>query len=138
MESKKGFIEYLNPEGLVKPRGFTQVVSVSGLHKTIYVGAQDSVNEKGETVGKGSLREQTVQALGNIEKALGAAGAKLENVVKWSVYIVEGQNPRGGFEVFQEKWGDKPNPPAITVLFVSGLANPEWLVEIEAIAVIPE
>ncbi len=130
--------EYLNPEALFKPRGFTHVITVSGPHKTIYVGAQDSVDEKGETVGRGRLRKQTEQILGNIEKALDAAGAKLENIVKWSVYIVQGQNPQDGFEVFQEKWGDKPNPPAITVLFVSGLSNPDWLVEIEAIAIVPE
>lgn len=130
-------IEHLNPEALFKPRGFTQVITVSGPHKTIYIGGQDSVNEKGETVGKGNLRKQTEQVLSNIEKALEAAGAKLENIVKWNVYIVQGQNPQEGFEVFKEKWGNKPNPPTITVLFVSGLENPDWLVEIEAIAIAP-
>ncbi len=131
-------VEYTNPEGLVKSRAFTQVVSVSGPHKTIYIGGQDAVNEKGETVGKGSLRQQTEQILSNIEKALDAVGGKIENIVKWNVYIVQGQNAREGFEVFQQKWGAKPNPPIITGLFVAGLSNPEWLAEIEAIAVVPE
>lgn len=131
-------VEYMNPEGLMKPRGFTQVVSISGPHKTIYVGGQDSVNEKGETIGKGDLQQQTEQILNNIERALKAAGAQLENIVKWSVYIVQGQNPQDGFKVFQKKWGNKPNPPTITVLFVSRLGNPDWLAEIEAIAVVPE
>jgi enamine deaminase RidA (YjgF/YER057c/UK114 family) len=131
-------VEHINPDGLHKSRGFTQVISVSGPHKTIYVGGQDSVNEKGETVGRGNLKQQTQQVLTNIEKALEAAGAKFENVVKWSVYIVEGQNLREGFAAFAEKWGDKPNPPTLTGLFVSGLSNPDWLVEIEAVAVVPE
>ncbi len=131
-------VEYINPEGLMKPRGFTQVVSISGPHKTIYVGGQDPVNEKGETIGKGSLKQQTEQILNNIELALRAAGAKLENAVKWNIYLVQGQNPQEGFEVFQKRWGNKPNPPAITVIFISRFVNPEWLAEIEATAVVPE
>ncbi len=131
-------VEHINPDGLHKPRGFTQVISVSGSYKTIYVGGQDSLDEKGETVGKGNLKQQTQQVLTNIEKALEAAGAKLENVVKWNVYIVEGQNLREGFAPFAEKWGNKPNPPTLTGLFVSGLANPDWLVEMEAVVVVPE
>jgi enamine deaminase RidA (YjgF/YER057c/UK114 family) len=128
-------VDYFNPAGLQKPRGYTQVISVSGPQRTIYVGGQDAVNEKGETVGKGSLRTQTEQVLGNIEKALAAADAKLENLIKLTIYIVAGQNPRDGFAAFQEKWQNKPNPPVITVVFVSGLGNPDWLVEIDAIAV---
>jgi enamine deaminase RidA (YjgF/YER057c/UK114 family) len=62
----------------------------------------------------------------------------LEHVVKWNVYIVQGQSPQPGFEVFRRVWGDRPNPPTITVLFVGGLANPDFLVEIDAIAVVPQ
>ncbi|MCL5877074.1 MAG: RidA family protein [Candidatus Bathyarchaeota archaeon] len=131
-------VEHVNPEALRKPRGYTQVVAVSGPHKTIYIGEQDAVNEKGETVGKGNLKLQTAQVLSNLERALEAVDAKLENVVKWTVYIVAGQNPQEGFGVFSEKWQNKQNPPAITVVFVAALGNPEWLVEIEAVAVIPE
>jgi enamine deaminase RidA (YjgF/YER057c/UK114 family) len=128
-------VDYINPASLQKPRGYTQVISVAGPHRTVYVGGQDAVNEKGETIGKGSLKEQTEQVLNNIEKALAAADAKLENLIRLTVYLVEGQNPRDGFSVFQQRWQNKPNPPTITVLFVSGLGNPDWLVEIDAIAV---
>lgn len=130
-------VDYFNPEGLPKPRGYTQAVSISGPHKTVYVGGQDAVNERGEVVGKGNLKMQTTQVLSNIERALEAAGAKLENVVKLNVYVVAGQNPVEGFAAFQERWGGKPNPPVITVLFVVGLGNPEWLVEVDAVAVLP-
>lgn len=130
-------VDYINPDGLQKPRGYTQVVSVSGPHRTIYVGGQDAVNEKGELIGKGSLKAQTEQVLGNIEKALAAANAKLENLIKLTIYLVAGQNPTEGFIAFQQRWQNKPNPPVITVVFVSGLGNPDWLVEIDAIAVAP-
>ncbi|WP_371371944.1 RidA family protein [Sporomusa aerivorans] len=132
---KEEKIAYINPANMMTPRGFSQVVTVYGNHKTIYVGGQDAVDETGNTVGKGSLKLQTDQVLVNIEKALTAAGAGLENVVKWNVYLVQGQNPQAGFEVFRERWGNRQDPPALTVLFVAGLANPEWLIEIDAIAV---
>ncbi len=74
-------VDYINPVELKKPRGYTQVVAVAGPHRTIYVGRQDAVNEKGETVEKGILKAQTEQVLSNIETALAAADAKLENLV---------------------------------------------------------
>jgi enamine deaminase RidA (YjgF/YER057c/UK114 family) len=55
-----------------------------------------------------------------------------------TVCVVQGQSPVPGLEAFRRAWGDRPNPPAITVLFVAGLAHPEFLVEIDAIAVVPE
>jgi enamine deaminase RidA (YjgF/YER057c/UK114 family) len=47
-----------------------------------------------------------------------------------------GQNPQGGFAAFKQKWNDSQNFPAISVRFVSSLGSPEWLVEIEAVAVV--
>lgn len=131
------FVLYLNPDNLPKNRAFTQVVSVSGAVKTIYVGGQDAVDEQGNIVGKGDIGAQTQQALVNLQKALAAAGAELEHIVKWNVYIVQGQSLQQGFAAFQHVWGNRPNPPAITGMFVAGLAHPDFLVEIDAIAVVP-
>jgi enamine deaminase RidA (YjgF/YER057c/UK114 family) len=50
---------------------------------------------------------------------------------------VQGQPLLPGFEAFQRAWGDRPNPPAITGLFVAGLAHPDFLVEFDAIAAVP-
>jgi enamine deaminase RidA (YjgF/YER057c/UK114 family) len=57
--------------------------------------------------------------------------------VKWNIYIVQGQSIRAGFEAFQEVWGMRANPPAITGMFVAALAHPDFLVEMDAIAVVP-
>lgn len=130
-------IEYINPENMALPRGYSHAISVSGNHKTIYIGGQNAVNQKGELVGKGNFKEQTEQVLSNIEKILEKAGGKLENAIKFNIYLVQGQNPQVGFQVFQQKWKSK-NLPAITALYVIGLGNPEWLLEIDAIAVIPQ
>jgi enamine deaminase RidA (YjgF/YER057c/UK114 family) len=131
-------IRHINPNELSKNPAFTQVVTVQGPAKTIYVGGQDSVDASGNVVGKGDIRAQTVRTLENLQTALEAAGARLEDVVKWNVYIVQGQALLEGYEAFQQVWGNRPNPPAITAAFVSELANPEFLVEIDAIAVVPE
>jgi enamine deaminase RidA (YjgF/YER057c/UK114 family) len=130
-------VQYINPPEL-PAYGYTNVVVVQGAVKTIYVGGQDAVNAKGDVVGVGDVAAQTRQVIDNIEVALAAGGATLENVIKWNVYLVQGNDFMPGFKVFQERWGDRPNPPAITGIMVPGLARPEYLVEIDAIAVVPE
>lgn len=134
----QGRVEYVNPEGLHKNPAYTNVVVATGPVRTVYVGGQDAVDATGAIVGKGNLRAQTEQILRNIEAALEAVGAGLEHIVKWNVYVVQGQSLREGFEVFQRVWGNRPNPPAITGMFVAGLAHPDFLAEIDAIAVVPE
>jgi enamine deaminase RidA (YjgF/YER057c/UK114 family) len=76
--------------------------------------------------------------LRNVQAALAAGGAQLEHVVKWNLYVVQGQSLQAGFEVFQRMWGSRPTPPAVSVLFVAGLAHPDFLAEMDAIAVVPQ
>lgn len=130
-------IQHLNPQGLHDNPAFSQVVFSEGSVRTVVVGGQNAMDQSGEIVGRGDLGAQTEQAFRNLEVALAAAGASLEHIVKWNVYIVQGQPLEEGFAVFQRVWADRPNPPTITMLFVADLANPEFLVEIDAIAMIP-
>ena len=115
---RSGSVDRLSPDGLVKNPAFSQVAVVSGPVRTIYVGGQDAVAADGEIVGIGDLGAQTVQILANVETALAAADAGLEHVVKWTLLVVEGQDLR--------------------TAFVQGLARPEFLAEMDAIAVVPE
>ncbi|NLO30644.1 MAG: RidA family protein [Methanosarcina mazei] len=138
IDSTKGQVSYINPDDLHKNPAFTNVVAVTGLVKTIYIGCQDAVDASGTIVGKGDIKKQTEQVLANLQAALKAGGAELENVVKWNLYIVQGQPLQPGFEAFQQLWGRRPDPPVITAIFVSGLANPDFLVEMDAIAVVPQ
>ena len=137
MTDPKGYAQHINPDGLLKNRAFTQAIVTLGNIKTVYVGGQDAVDASGQIVGKGDLKKQAEQVLKNLQIALAAAGAKLEHVIKWNVYVVQGQPVQAGFEVFQQVWGERPNPPTITLLFVSGLAHPDFLVEVDAVAVVP-
>src|SRR5919106_503209 len=134
----RGEVKYINPDGLPKNPAFTNVVTVTGPVKTVYIGGQDAVDASGAIVGKRDLKAQTEQILKNIQTALAAAGAQPEHVVKWNIYIVQGQSLQEGFAAFQSVWGNPPNPPIITVVFVAGLGHPDFLAEIDAIAVVPE
>jgi enamine deaminase RidA (YjgF/YER057c/UK114 family) len=117
-------VQYINPPALHRNPAFTNVVTVTGPVKTVYVGGQNAVDTSGAVIGKGDLKKQTEQILTNIQVALAAVGARLEHVVKWNLYVVQGQPLREGFEVFQRIWGTRPNPPAISVAMVAGLAHP--------------
>jgi len=134
----QGKVQFINPDTLHKNPAFTNVVVVSGSVKTIYIGGQDAVDASGMIIGKGDIKLQTEQVLMNIQAALASAGAGLEHVIKWNLYVLQGQPLQPGLEVFQKVWGNRPNPPAITSAFVSGLAHPDFLIEMDAIAVVPE
>lgn len=133
-----GKIDYINPDGIVKNPAFSQVVITQGTGKTIYIGGQDAVNSRGEIIGKGDIAKQTEQVMQNLQTALAASGATFQNLVKLTIYLVEGQNLYSGFEVSQKFLGNLANPPAISIVIVTGLANPDYLVEIEAMAFTPE
>lgn len=136
--NSKGKVQYINPTTLPQNPAFTNVVTVTGSVKTVYIGGQNAVDASGAIVGKGDLKAQTEQILKNIQAALTAGGARPEHVVKWNIYVVQGQFVQEGFAAFQSVWGNRPNPPAISVLFVAGLAHLDFLAEMDAIAVVPE
>lgn len=129
-------VQFINPPEL-PAHGYSNVVTVQGPTKTIYIGGQNAVNARGEIIGVGDIAAQSSQVMDNIEIALAAAGAKLDHVIKWTVLLVEGTDLRAGYAVFQTRWGDRPNPPIVTAAMVAALARPEFLVEIDAIAVVP-
>ena len=136
--SNPGNVQHLSPDELSKNPAFTNVIVVTGNVKTVYVGGQDALDASGQIVGKGDIAQQTEQVLKNIETALRVAGASIEHVIKWNLYLVQGQPLEPGFAVFQRVWGRRPNPPAISMMYVAGLANPDFLLEMDAIAVVPE
>ncbi len=136
--TKPGRVDFLNPSGMRKNPAFTNVVVASGSVRTIYVGALDPVDASGAVVGKGDIAAQTEQIFKSLDSALSAAEARLEDVVLWRIFVVQGQPVQSAFGVFQRVWGGRPNPPANTLLFVAGLGHPDFLIALEAVAVVPE
>ena len=131
-------VEFLNPPELCPTFGWTHVASVTG-GKTIYISGQVGINERGEVVGKGDLKAQTEQAFRNIELALAAAGATFRDVVKTNLYVV-GLRPEHVpiLREVRSRYVSAECPPVSTLVGVSALVGPDWLIEIEAVAVISE
>jgi len=127
-------IEFLNPDGLLKNPAFSQVAVTKGNGSTIYIGGQNAITRDLEIIGKGDIALQTEYILNNIEVALKASGATLDDLFKLTIYIVQGQDVRKGFEGAQGFLKKLNNPPVISGIVVAGLANPDYLVEIEAVA----
>ncbi len=115
---------------------FTNVVVITGPAKRIIVGAVDPVDEHGSLVGSGDVVAQTEQIFHNLKIALAAAGASLDNVVIWRIFILEGQSAQAGASVFFREWGQRPNPPANTIVFVPSLGFPGALLTLEAEAIV--
>lgn len=134
----KSKVEFLNPDSLHKNPAFSQVVVTTGAVKTIYIGGQNAVDADGSLIGKGDIKAQATQILKNLKHALRAADAKFENIIKWNIYILQGQDIKPAFEVFQKELKTIQHPPLITGVHVAGLANPDYLLEIEAVAVVTE
>ena len=101
--------------------------------RIVYVAGQVALNEKGELVGKDDPEAQARQVFTNMKAVLAAAGAKMDDVVKITMIIKNGADfPKiGGVrkDFFKEPY------PACTA-FIASLLNPDWLVEVEAVAVI--
>jgi enamine deaminase RidA (YjgF/YER057c/UK114 family) len=134
----QGEVTYMNPEGLFKNPAYSQLVVTTGAMKTIYVGGQNAVNKDGQIVGKGDIKIQATQTLNNLKIALQAGGGTLDHVIKWNVYFVEGQDAKIAFQALQEDLKKMSHPPIITGLYVAALAQPDFLLEMDAIAVVPD
>jgi len=126
--------KHLNPAKLINNPAFSQVVTTQGNGRTIYIGGQNAVNSNYEIIGKGDLAKQTEQVMTNIEVALQAAGAGFDDLVKLTIYMLAGQDAQPGFAASQKFLGNLKEQPIVSVLFVSGFAHPDFLLEIDAIA----
>jgi 2-iminobutanoate/2-iminopropanoate deaminase len=126
-------ITHHNPSSLHNNPAFSQAVSVEGGAKLIFVGGQNGVDLEGSVVSK-KFGEQTERALQNVLKALKAADASQTDVVKLTIYAVQGEDINEGFAASKKVWG--MHPTAISFMFVAGLGVPGALVEIEAVAAV--
>jgi 2-iminobutanoate/2-iminopropanoate deaminase len=99
----------------------------------IFVSGNVAVDAAGKTVAPGDIKGQTRQVLANIEKVLAEAGATRDDIVKITTFLTDLKNYPGFAEVRGEFF--KPPYPASTAVQAQ-LINPEWLVEIEAVAAV--
>jgi enamine deaminase RidA (YjgF/YER057c/UK114 family) len=125
-------ISYLNPAQLHSNPAFTQAVRIPAGHDLIVTGGQNGVHSSGRVVS-GDLAGQARQALVNLQACLRQASADLDHLVQWSILRTELLCTKVLLP-FVEIWGQRPNPPALSVAMVSGFAVTGALCEIDAFA----
>ena len=127
-------ITHLNPASLHASPAFSQGTVIPAGSSIVIVGGQNGIGPDGEVVGD-TISEQTEQALRNLIAVLADAGATPDDVAKLNIILVEGVDVNEGFAASRRVWGARPT--AVTAQFVRGLARPDCLVEIDAIAAVP-
>jgi enamine deaminase RidA (YjgF/YER057c/UK114 family) len=128
--------QFINPDGLSKPPGYTHVV-VAHPGKILYLSGQVANDKTGKVVST-DFRAQVEQVFTNLKTALAAGGAAFEDVVKINYYVRDfSQDKRTAIRETRDKYINKEHPPASTLVGVAALASDDYLLEVEVVAVIP-
>ena len=126
-------VQFLNPSELRPPPGgrYTHVVKSGNL---VFLAGQTAVDRDGNIVGKGDIEAQARQVFQNIDVAIRSVGGTLANIVRTRTYLTD---PRfaAGYDAARTEFFPT-NPPGGTLLIVSGLASPDYLIEVEAEGVV--
>ena len=128
-------IRHHNPPGLWSSPRLTQIVEVHGA-RMVYLSGQAPADASYK-VNSPNFRDQANAVYDNIETALQAVGASLPNIVKTTTYLTDAANLKDLREVRLARYKNLQAPPANTLLIVSRLAEPEFLVEIDVVAALP-
>jgi enamine deaminase RidA (YjgF/YER057c/UK114 family) len=124
---------------LPRPVGYSHVAEVCG-GRLVYIAGQVPRDAAGAVVGQGNFRAQLEQVFANLEIALHSAGGAFADVLKLNYFCVDTVEPaeqRAVAEV-RDRYVNTQAPPASTLVVVRRLARPEWLIEIEAVAAVPD
>ncbi len=124
---------FLNPVSLTKPMGYTHVVEARG-GRTVYISGQIALDKYGNIVGINDFELQARQAFQNVLHALDAVGMKFENVVKLGLFVTDISHVKTLRRV-RDEFVNLQRPPASTLVQVAALVRPEFLFEVEVIAV---
>jgi enamine deaminase RidA (YjgF/YER057c/UK114 family) len=128
-------LEAINPEDLPTPETYTHVVAGTG-SRLVFVAGQVATDGEGTVIGPGDLATQSRQAFANVGRCLAAGGARPEQVTKITIFVPDyrreclGPIEEGRAALF----GD--HKPADSLVGVEALSHPDYLIEVEAIAVV--
>ena len=128
-------VRYVNPPTLSVPTGYSHVVEVQS-GRTIYIAGQVAVDKSGNVVGKNDFVAQATQVFENLKLALAAAGATFDNLVKVTTFVTNMSHLQT-LRTLRGKYYGK-NAPASTLVEIGKLVHEDLMIEIEAIAVVPE
>jgi enamine deaminase RidA (YjgF/YER057c/UK114 family) len=127
-----------NPETMAKPTaGYSQVAEVTD-GKMVYIAGQVALDPAGNLVGKDDFRAQVAQVFENLKAAVEAAGGDFHSIIKLNYFCAESVDPSQIVAVreIRDKYVNTANPPTSTFVVVKRLVRPEWLIEVDAVAVV--
>jgi enamine deaminase RidA (YjgF/YER057c/UK114 family) len=128
-------ISRINPDGVHTPfAGYSHVVTAEGAQKLVFCAGQVAADADGKVLPADDFDAQTKMVMANLTKALAAGGAKISDVTKITIYICNPHDVPKARGILQTYFAG--HPPGSTLCVLRGLANPNFLLEIEAIAVV--
>jgi 2-iminobutanoate/2-iminopropanoate deaminase len=130
-------IKIFNPDGLAKPAGTYTHIAHAKTQEVVFIAGQVPMNAAGATVGKGDFEAQCAQVYANIHIALRAVGADWKNVVQFTSYLTRSEDA-AAFRAYRGREFPKMFPggayPPNTLLIISRLADPDYLLEVQTVA----
>lgn len=123
-----------NPSTLSAPPGYSHVVAATG-GRTVWIAGQVPLDAEGQLVGAGDGEAQTEQVFRNLEAALASAGAGFADVVKLTTFVTT-MAVLPAFRAARDRHIARRDAAASTLVQVVALVHPEFLIEIEAVAVV--
>jgi enamine deaminase RidA (YjgF/YER057c/UK114 family) len=131
--------EIFSPATLPPPVGYSHIAKVNK-GTLIYLAGQVSSDASGKLVGEGDFEAQAEQVFRNVKIAVEAAGGTMADLVKMNIYLVAevSQDEVPKMRAVRDRYVNTEKPPASTLVVVSRLARPGWLLEIEAIAALDD
>jgi enamine deaminase RidA (YjgF/YER057c/UK114 family) len=127
-------IERLAARTVFDPPTYTQTIKVTGAESIVLISGQVAYDDKGQPASPGDFAAQARATLSALKAQVEAAGGTLASIVKLTTYLVDIRHRNELASIREEFFGKKA--PASTLIGVTALAQPGWLIEIEAIAVI--
>jgi reactive intermediate/imine deaminase len=137
MSQEKQAVRFVKSDALPPSPGYSQAVEIRPGARIIFVAGQVALDRSGKLVGEGDFRAQATQTFENLKAALQASGASFDNVVKLNSYFVD-MSQLAAFREVRDKYINTTTPPASTAVKVAGLFREGFLLEVEAVAVVPE
>jgi enamine deaminase RidA (YjgF/YER057c/UK114 family) len=134
-------LKHINPPGLFAHPNYTRVVTVDKPAKLVYIAGQTPADDNYQPVHRGDIKAQYLAVLEGLTLQLKAAGASWDDVVFRRMYAVDVPSFMGAMSdpavQKQVPWNkDKPSPS--TLIGVTALSNPGFLIEVEIVAVISD
>ena len=127
-------IEKFCASGVFDPPTYSQGIKVTEAQTVLFLAGQVAYDKDGSAAHRGDFKAQAREALRCLKALVEAAGGRMDNIVKMNTYVTDIRYRADLVPVREEFFGKKG--PASTLVAVAALAHPDWMIEIEAIAIV--